>query len=312
MNDLISVIIPIYNVENYLERCFESIDKQTYKNFEVILVCDKSSDNSTELCRKYAEKKDNVKFFFRENERGVSSARNFGIEQISPESKFTAFVDADDWLDPDYLLILHKNIVEYDADISFCKWKSHKKRGKDFKKIRPNIEIRDKHSTLSSIFYTYLGGTLWQKLFKTEIIKTLQFNTNLSYAEDLFFSYEYIQKIKFAVFTDQPLYHYTVRSNSASRNTKSLEAHYDLIMEFKDLIDNMPEDQIQTQIYAKSLCYLFCLELLAYCLLNRHKDKTMKTYLKKLANEYKPLFISTKKSFCFGHRLASFFGNLLI
>ena len=119
-NELISVIVPIYNVENYLRMCLDSIQNQTYKNFECLLINDGSPDNSAEICREYAAKDSRFRYFEKEN-GGVSSARNLGIERS--EGVYITFVDSDDWVEPDYLEVLYSIIVQEKADISVSTYK---------------------------------------------------------------------------------------------------------------------------------------------------------------------------------------------
>ena len=99
MNELISIIVPIYNVENYLRQCLDSIMNQTYRNFECLLINDGSSDNSEDICREYVSKDSRFRYFEKEN-GGVSSARNLGIECSG--GAYITFIDADDWVDSDY------------------------------------------------------------------------------------------------------------------------------------------------------------------------------------------------------------------
>lgn len=119
-NELISVIVPIYNVENYLRMCLDSIQNQTYKNFECLLINDGSPDNSAEICREYVAKDSRFRYFEKEN-GGVSSARNLGIERS--EGVYITFVDSDDWVEPDYLEVLYSIIVQEKADISVSTYK---------------------------------------------------------------------------------------------------------------------------------------------------------------------------------------------
>ena len=119
-NELISVIVPIYNVENYLRMCLDSIQNQTYKNFECLLINDGSPDNSAEICREYVAKDSRFRYFEKEN-GGVSSARNLGIE--CSEGVYITFVDSDDWVEPDYLEVLYSIIVQEKADISVSTYK---------------------------------------------------------------------------------------------------------------------------------------------------------------------------------------------
>lgn len=105
--DLISVIVPIYNVEDYIRQCFDSLLNQTYQNFEVLMINDGSPDNSASICQEYAARDSRFRYFEKEN-GGASSARNMGIEYS--EGSYITFVDPDDWLDETYLEILYTNL----------------------------------------------------------------------------------------------------------------------------------------------------------------------------------------------------------
>ena len=107
MEDLISVIVPVYNVEKYLNKCIDSIINQTYKNLEIILVDDGSQDSSGKICDEYTKKDNRIKVIHKEN-GGVSSARNIGLNNATGE--WIAFIDADDWVDEEYLQTLFNRI----------------------------------------------------------------------------------------------------------------------------------------------------------------------------------------------------------
>lgn len=117
MNDLISVIVPVYNVESYLEQCIDSILAQTYKNLEIILVDDGSTDRSGEICDRYAEQDSRIRVVHQAN-GGVSSARNSGLQIC--RGNYLGFVDSDDYIDRDMYRILLDNLLREDADISAC------------------------------------------------------------------------------------------------------------------------------------------------------------------------------------------------
>ena len=116
-NDLISVIIPIYNVEKFLSFCIDSIVNQTYKNLEIILVDDGSTDNSGKICDEYALKDNRIKVMHKQN-GGVSSARNVGLNIA--KGKYIGFVDSDDYVENDMFEILHNLIIKNNVDISCC------------------------------------------------------------------------------------------------------------------------------------------------------------------------------------------------
>ena len=118
MEDLISVIIPVYNVEKYLPECIESVLKQTHTNLEIILVDDGSPDNSPQICDEYAQKDSRIKVIHKEN-GGVSSARNEGLKIAKGE--WISFIDADDWVEKNFCEILLNKAVKTQSDIALCR-----------------------------------------------------------------------------------------------------------------------------------------------------------------------------------------------
>ena len=128
MNPLISVIVPVYKAEKYLDKCVQSIVNQTYKNLEIILVDDGSPDNCPEMCDEWAKKDSRIKVIHKEN-GGVSSARNAGLDNSFGD--YIGFVDSDDFIENDFYECLYDNLVENGADISFCTFKTldEKNRG---------------------------------------------------------------------------------------------------------------------------------------------------------------------------------------
>ena len=117
----ISVIVPIYKVENYLNRCVESIRKQTYRNLEIILVDDGSPDACGEMCDRYAQEDSRIRVIHKEN-GGLSDARNAGIEVAAGE--YIAFIDSDDWIDDKMYEVLYHTLLKYDADIAECSYRN--------------------------------------------------------------------------------------------------------------------------------------------------------------------------------------------
>ena len=116
MNDLVSIIVPIYNVENYLERCLQALKNQTYKNLDIILVNDGSKDNSEAIAKKYLD--DERFHLYSKDNGGLSDARNYGMKYA--KGKYICFIDSDDYIELDYIEVLLTNMVEKNADISIC------------------------------------------------------------------------------------------------------------------------------------------------------------------------------------------------
>lgn len=214
---LLSIVIPVFNVENYIDECIRSIVNQNDSNYEVILVDDGSSDNSLKLCKQWSEKNNRINIF-RNPKRGVSSARNYGISKSNGD--YIIFLDSDDRLTSNALKIFRKYIEEsYDFIMG------------TYNSIYIDSNIIIHHNSIpfdgmieEFIFNidTYLNLSLLQgpcwKAFKASIINEnkLIFPENISYGEDAFFVYNYLQKCKKVKITVDVLYEYTIRKKSLS------------------------------------------------------------------------------------------------
>lgn len=121
MSELVSIIVPVYKVEQYLSRCVDSILQQSYSNLEIILVDDGSPDSCGMICDEYQKKDSRVQVIHKSN-GGLSDARNYGIE--AAQGKYLAFVDSDDWLDFDMIDILYRVLTSQDADIAECSYRN--------------------------------------------------------------------------------------------------------------------------------------------------------------------------------------------
>ncbi len=175
MDYKISVIVPVYNVEKYLKKCIESILKQTYKNLDIILVDDGSTDESGKICKQY-EAKDNRIRVISQNNMGLSAARNTGID--ASKGDYIAFVDSDDWIEYDMYEILINSIINYNADIAISSTRnideSNNILGDNRDLINDDIQIFNKHDMMSRYL---LGGWIpaWDKLYKKELFNNIKF-----------------------------------------------------------------------------------------------------------------------------------------
>lgn len=220
MNKKVSIIIPLYNAEKYLEKCISSIVGQTYKNIEIILINDGSTDGSYEICYKFKTQDPRILFINQKNS-GVSSARNSGIDLSSGE--YIMFVDADDWLDSDYVSIMVNSIGKNDIIVSSFteETESNDISKKYFNKIKNN-EIIDSKSKLfldcvNEKIYTYL---IWGKLYKKQIIGNTRF-VNQPYSEDAIFIRDIFCKCSHIKIIHYTGYHYRLCSgvtNDVTRN----------------------------------------------------------------------------------------------
>ena len=205
----ISVIVPVFKTEKYLNRCIKSIVNQTYKNLEIILVDDGSTDNCPKICDDWSNKDDRIVVIHKKN-GGVSSARNIGINHSN--GKYISFVDSDDYIDQDMLSKLVNCLKEKKSDISICNYYPNTF---DFFELDKKIKI--------DVFYNmlfdkkYYRGYLWNKLYRSDIIKNNQlfFDDNICICEDLLFNCKYALHCCNASVVNEKLYYYNDDSDSA-------------------------------------------------------------------------------------------------
>lgn len=237
--ELISVIVPIYKVEKYLEECILSIVNQTYKNLEIILIDDGSPDKCGSMCNEYAKKDKRIKVIHKEN-KGISSARNLGIEMATGEYIF--FVDSDDYLFKTSIEKLYKDIIEYDADISIG-------GVQDSITIYnpPKVKkVVDKIDGLK-LFFTekIFKCTVWAKLYKRSLIENERFDEEKKLVEDFDFSYRILKKSsKTVINTYERVYFYRIREDSLMRQkySKDFEKEIDFSEEVLfDVEKSFPE-----------------------------------------------------------------------
>ena len=216
MNPKLSIIIPVYNVEQYLPRCIDSILEQSFADFEAIVI----NDGSTDMCRviidEYANQDSRIKVIHQEN-MGVSAARNSGLRVAT--GKYIGFVDADDWIDSNMYKILINKIESENCDIASCALMENYEN--DDEKI---YDSRLHSQVMSGVDYMKhlfdmpptVFGAVWSKLFLRTHIEHL-FNEKYTICEDNLFLAQYCSRVQKAVFINQPLYHMFHRFNSATR-----------------------------------------------------------------------------------------------
>ncbi len=210
-NPLISVIVPVYNVEKYLDRCVESLVNQTYKNIEIILVDDGSPDNCPAMCDKWAQIDNRIKVIHKEN-GGLTSARNAGIACC--QGQYLSFVDSDDWTTSDYIEHLYTIVKEHCCQLAIADFLS-------LSDVKTNInnDTAEELQTLNKEqLYAYLSSEncyLWGKLYDKKLFESVDFPEELSaYSEDIAFNYELAKNCEIAVVTNYKLYYYYRHSSS--------------------------------------------------------------------------------------------------
>lgn len=222
---LISIILPVYNVEKYISRCVESLINQTYTNIEIILVDDGSTDKSYTICEKYAEKDLRVKLFHKQN-GGVSSARNVGLKNSNGE--YITFVDSDDWVKEDMLEHLFKKLNDNNADISICTcivasnesmWDPNKGK-KDY--------IITREEAIKRLLYKEYC-VIWGTLFSKNVIEGIFFVEDISNNEDSYFLFNVFRKSKKIYKSFEAKYIYNRQQETSITKNKNKKSALDQI-----------------------------------------------------------------------------------
>lgn len=208
MIPIISIIIPVYNGEDFIVRCMESIQAQTFSHYEVILVNDGSKDSSEKIITDFIKDKTEWKIFSKINE-GTSLTRNFGINKS--KGQYIAFIDADDFVEKNYLERLYSSLNESDSDLACCGYYDHSNVGVvALNNYSGNSAKSIGVNEFSKLLFSQIGGVLWDKLFDAEIIRenNIKMNLEIYYYEDSLFVLDYLQFTKKISIIDAPLYHY--------------------------------------------------------------------------------------------------------
>lgn len=241
MDDLISVIIPVYNNEKYLSECLSSICSNTYRNIEIIVIDDGSTDNSGNISDEFAIEDSRVKVFHKKN-TGVSRSRNLGMNIAKGE--FIAFVDSDDYIDGDYFEKLLSTMKDSGCDLAVGSVAHVYGDDINYKQIE-NLEIdlinpneKDKQNFLDINVNYYLYGPV-NKLYKRSIItrKNIAFPEDTSYGEDLIFNFNYMKYCEKITYRQVPIYYYN-HNNENSLSHKYREKLFENGLRLNDIIKN--------------------------------------------------------------------------
>ena len=278
-NDLISIIIPVYKVEKYLEKCIESVLKQTYTNLQIILVDDGSPDNCGKICDEYAKKDPRIEVIHKVN-GGLSDARNVGIAKA--KGKYIGFVDSDDYIKEDMYEILINLIKEYDADVSICNLYDVID-GKEY--IRNNENGIQEYSRLEILKEVLLDKNIqsyaWNKLYKKELFDEIKYLIGKKY-EDIGTTFYVFEKCNKIVVTSEPEYYYLKRSDSLVNNVTE-----STVLDYTDII-------IQRYLYTqKNIEELrkYNNYYLAKTLITAHNDiELLGSISEKMQEKYKELY----------------------
>lgn len=231
---MISIVIPVYNVENYIERCISSVLKQTFKEIEIIVVNDGSTDNSLEICKKY-ENEDSRIVLISQLNGGLSDARNTGIKKA--KFPYITFLDSDDWIDETFIEVLYSSLINYNADISIVEYDVvYKEKAK--KKLRNNnrkVQIYNNIEAMTELFLDKrIKNYAWAKMYKKSLFNDIVYPKGV-YFEDVYTTYKLFYKSNKIVKINQVLLHYFQHdSNITSKVTNTTKKEIDFFNGFME------------------------------------------------------------------------------
>ena len=226
MEELISIIIPVYNVEEYLSACLKSVIGQTYKNLEIIVVDDGSTDKSGMICDEYCSRDNRITVIHKKN-GGLSDARNAGLK--AAKGQYIGFVDSDDWIDPEMYEILYQSCKMYEADISFARYKdvameacqddfiddSHESKNY-YRLVVTSEQYLESILTENGVIES--NWSVWVRLYKATVIKELRFEKGKCF-EDVLYSTKAIMNTPKCIYVNRILYYYRCRATSITNTS---------------------------------------------------------------------------------------------
>ena len=219
---MISIIIPVYNIEKYIGKCISSVVSQTFSDFELLLINDGSTDSSLKICTDWAEKDSRIKVITKEN-GGVSSARNLGLDSAGGE--FLFFLDGDDWIREDCLEKLYAKMTD-ETELVISDYREVDDEG-----YRSTLHLQHKHfegpiskaEAIGDVYQSQIyPKVIWGKLYRSELWENIRFN-HMAYSEDTYAMFQVLERCHHIYLIDEPLYFYLQRGSSASHQRKTRE-----------------------------------------------------------------------------------------
>ena len=241
-----SIIIPVYNVEKYLERCLQSVVDQTFKDYEVIIIDDGSTDNSSSIANKFASINNSFHVFHQKNS-GLGAARNTGISKASGE--YLIFIDGDDWIEENYFLEIKKLLQKEEYDIIRCGWivEEHNQEEKILDTVAGTV---NKYIFLREILTDQKGCQVWKNVYRRSLWDNIIFPECLY--EDLYVTHEIINRSKSIYQIDGYFYHYVIREGNIS-NTPNPKKGRDIFEGFYNrylfIVNNHMNDTLSEILY---------------------------------------------------------------
>jgi len=255
--ELISVIVPVYKVENYLDRCIQSIVNQTYKNMEIILVDDGSPDNCPVICDAWAKKDSRIRVIHKEN-GGLSDARNAGLEIAHGE--LIGFVDSDDWIDPEMYERLARTLYDDKSDIAACTvemfWEDETPNR--LLTVQEHEILERTEAQLALLYETKLKHPVWYKLYKKSVIEGIPFEVGKQH-EDVFWTYQVYGRADRVSIIDHIGYYYLQRESGIMGNCTYTVKRLDAIEAFERRYEYISEEFPELKTIAKRSIVAACI-----------------------------------------------------
>lgn len=280
----ISVIIPVYNVREYLTDCIQSVISQTYKDLEIILVDDGSTDGSGDLCDLLGKKDNRIQVFHQSN-AGVSEARNTGIKAAT--GNYLGFIDADDWIEQNMYQKLIESMIQNNTDVSMCGYYDYPKgMNRAIAKGLLQIPVSSYHDSIVPVlrrngYFTSMCNKLFSKNIIFQGNSIVMLDTDIAYGEDEDWLFRVLSLCHRISFVPEALYHWRPREGSTTRIEQINERHLSLLRAKRKVVDILPADN-SIQKLARGRLYNDCYALEVYAYLSGQKD-----YFKYIKNQIK-------------------------
>ena len=319
MNDLISVVIPVYRVEKYLERCVESVINQTYTNLEIILIDDGSPDNSGNMCDEYAKIDKRIKVIHKKN-GGLSDARNVGIE--NSKGKYITFIDSDDYIEENYVEILYNTLKKYKVKISVADNLIKYDSGKVINNSTYKEYIVTEKEALEKMLWGErdLDNGAWTKLYDITLFNNVRYPVGRLY-EDTATTYKIYDQCDYIAINSVPVYNYMKRKDSITQcefNEKKLQ----LIVSVKEMTDFVSNKYPDLDIACERKMLWAYMSTLSQLATSKSGNKKIENELIEYVMQHKKTVLKNKKTpkrdkigiFClqFGFKFYKFIWNLYL
>lgn len=278
----VSIIVTVYNVEKYLEKCLETLVNQTLKDIEIIVVNDESPDNSQKIIDDFSKKYPNVIRSYKIKNMGLGGARNFAISKCKGE--YIQFVDSDDYISKDMSKAMYEKAKKDNSDIVICGYNVIDEGTKKIINVESAYSPVEKENPLYSLLF---GRTsVWNKIYRTELLQKerIEFRSKLWY-EDVDFSFKALIKAKKVSFINKPFYQYLIRKGSIMNNN-NIERCLEICFSFDEVISFCQKNNIYKEYYSELEFY--CIYHIYICAITRIINTSNKYKLKRnLINQLK-------------------------